>query len=106
ILGVTDPDGDPVIISINSIFQDEPVDDRGDGKFVPDGTGVGTDTANVRAERSGSKDVPGNGRVYHIGYTADDGQGGSCSGHVAVAVPHNKKAVVIDDGATFDSTIP
>jgi len=100
--GVTDPDGDPVSIRIDSIFQDEPVDDRGDGASSPDGEGVGTATANVRAERSGSS---GNGRAYHIGYTADDGQGGSCSGHVVVGVPHSRKAVVVDDGATFDSTM-
>jgi hypothetical protein len=106
VLGVTDPDGDPVTITIDSIFQDEPVDDRGDGKFVPDGKGVGTDTASVRAERSGSKKVPGNGRVYHIGYTADDGLGGSCSGHVMVAVPHDQNAAVVDDGALYDSTVP
>ena len=106
IQGVTDPDGDPVVITIDSISQDEPVDGRGDGRFAPDGAGVGTDTASVRAERSGSKKVPGNGRVYHIDFTADDGQGGSCSGEVEVAVPHNRNAAVVDDGAVFDSTTP
>ena len=106
VLGVTDPDGDPVTITIDSIFQDEPVDEIGDGQFAPDGMGVGTDTANVRAERSGSKKVPGDGRVYHIGYTADDGQGGSCSGDVAVGVPHDKKDAPVDGGALFDSTVP
>jgi len=106
IRGVTDPDGDPVVITIDSIFQDEPVDGRGDGRFFPDGMGVGTDTASLRAERSGSKKVPGNGRVYHIDYTADDGRGGVCSGHVAIAVPHDKEAAAIDDGALFDSTVP
>jgi PKD repeat protein len=104
ILGVTDPDGHPVSITIDSIFQDEPVDGPGSGSSSPDGKGVGTDTAMVRAERSGSKKVSGNGRVYHIRFTADDGQGGSCSGLVKVGVPHDKKAVVVDDGANFDST--
>ena len=108
ILGVTDPDGDPIILTIDSIFQDEPVDTFGDGRFVPDGLGVGTNTAEVRAERSGTKKVPGNGRVYHIGFTATDPFGASCSGVVTVGVPHDKGRGTppIDDGALYDSTVP
>jgi streptogramin lyase len=53
ILGVTDDDGDSISIVIDSIFQDEPVFGVGDGNFGPDGAGVGTSTAQVRAERSG-----------------------------------------------------
>jgi hypothetical protein len=79
--------GDTVTITIDSIFQDEPVDGQGDGSFVPDGMGLGTPTAQVRAERQGG----GNGRVYHIGFTAEDGHGGTCSGEILVGVPHNKK---------------
>ena len=90
VVGVTDPDGDAVTINIDSIFQDEPTDTFGDGKFTPDGQGVGTDTAEVRAERSGTKKVPGDGRVYHIGFTADDGNGAECSGTVTVCVPHDQ----------------
>lgn len=101
ILGVTDPDGDIPIISIESIYQDEPVEDTGDGGFAPDGQGVGTSQAEVRAERNGA----GNGRVYHIGFTASDDHGGTCSGTVLVSVPksQNKKNVVIDDGTLYDS---
>ncbi|MEN8177276.1 MAG: hypothetical protein ABFS39_01480 [Pseudomonadota bacterium] len=108
ILGVTDPDGDPVFVMIDSIFQDEPVDTFGDGRFVPDGQGVGTDTAEVRAERTGTPEVPGNGRVYHIGFTATDPFGASCSGEVTVGVPHDEGqgAIPIDDGALYDSTVP
>ncbi len=107
VLGVTDGDGDTVSINIDSISQDEPVDTNGDGKFTPDGKGVGTDTAEVRAERSGTKKVPGDGRVYHIGFTADDGHGGTCSGEVQVGVPHDKgkKSTLVDGGAIYDSTI-
>ncbi len=101
VLGVTDPDGDPVEITIDSIFQDEAVNAPGSGNTAPDGKGVGTDEAQVRAERAGG----GNGRVYHIGFTADDGQGGVCSGEVLVSVPHNKKSTAVDDGALFDSTV-
>lgn len=104
VLDVTDPDGDPISITIDSIFQDEPVDTYGDGAFVPDGMGVGTPTAHVRAERSGSVQLPGDGRVYHIGFTAVDGRGGSCSGVVATGVPHDVKDTPVDGGPLYDST--
>jgi len=102
VLGVTDPDGDPVTITVDSIYQDEEVDSTGDGAFAPDGDGVGTSTALIRAERDGSN----NGRVYHIGYTADDGQGGTCSGEIVVSVPKSmgKKGAAVDDGVLYDST--
>ena len=106
VLGVTDLDGDPVTITIDSIFQDEPVDALGDGRFAPDGAGVGTTTAYVRAERSGTKKMGGNGRVYQIGFIADDGNGGACSGEVLVGVPHEQNTAPIDDGALYDSTLP
>lgn len=105
ILGVTDPDDDPVTIVIDAITQDEPLDTLGDGTAEPDGAGVGTDTAQLRAERSGSKKVPGNGRVYEIHFTATDDEGASCSS-VTVCVPHDQGggATCIDDGQVYDST--
>lgn len=106
IMGVIDPDGDPVTITIDAIRQDEPVDTTGDGCFSPDGDGIGTGTAWVRSERCGPANRAGNGRVYHISFTADDGRGGFCSGEVRVGVPHDRKAVPQDDGAAFDSTVP
>ncbi len=102
ILGVSDPEGDPVTIRITSITQDEPVVEPGDHHVAPDGFGIGTDTAQVRAERAGT----GNGRVYHIGFTADDGHGGTCTGSVSVSVPHDQSGPpAIDDGANYDSTV-
>ena len=73
----------------------------------PDAEGVGTDVAIVRAERSGSKKVPGDGRVYHVSFTADDGQGGECSGTVTVCVPHDQRPghVCVDQGPLFDSPV-
>jgi hypothetical protein len=104
VLGVTDANGDAIVITIDSIFQDEPVNGDDDGNTAPDGQGVGTAMAEVRAERSGS----GDGRYYHIFFTADDGYGGMCSGEVLVSVPLSKKAgsVPFDDGALYDSTLP
>jgi hypothetical protein len=90
ITGVTDPDGDDISITIDGIWQDEPVDTTGDGSFAPAGRGVGTDTAHLRAERTGgSGKNQGNGRVYYVFFTADDGNGGLCSDEALVGVPHD-----------------
>ncbi len=101
IFGVTDPDGDPVTISIWQIYQDEPTDADGDGQFAPDASGVGTDTAQVRAERSGL----GDGRVYTISFTAADSYGAECTGEVKVGVPHDKHDIPVDGGPLYDSTL-
>jgi len=100
VLNVSDPDGDALQITITAIFQDEPV---GSGKNSPDGEGVGTSTAQVRAERQGG----GNGRVYHIDFQASDGAGGVCTGEVLVGVPHDqgKGSTPVDDGRLYDSTV-
>lgn len=104
IQGVTDPDGDPITLSVTGITQDEPVNGLGDGDKSPDGFGVGTDQARIRAERSGT----GNGRVYAITFEADDGGGGICTGQVMVGVPHDKGKgrITLDDGQDYDSTQP
>ena len=100
ILGVTDPDNDPVTIRIDQIKQDEPTNGTGDGDTCPDAAGIGTTMAQVRAERKGN----GNGRVYTIYFTASDGSGGSASGNVKVKVPKNPNSSPIDDGPTYLST--
>jgi hypothetical protein len=100
IQGVTDPDGDPVTINIDQIEQDEPTDGTGDGHTCPDGAGIGTSTAQVRAERS----AQGNGRVYTIYFTASDGNGGSCQGSVTVYVPKSIKGSCTNHGAIYNST--
>jgi hypothetical protein len=105
---VMDGDGDPLNLTITSIRQDEPVNDIADGNTAVDGAGVGTGTAMVRAERSGSPRNPGNGRVYHIGFTATDGHGGTCSGVVQVGVPHDQggQKWPVDDGPLYNSLQP
>ena len=49
--------------------------------------------------------MPGNGRMYHITYTATDSLGASCTGRVLVGVPHDQgnNHVLIDDGPKFNS---
>lgn len=99
--GVTDPDGDPVNVTITSITQDEPVNSGGDGNTLCDGVGVSGSIARIRAERMGSS----NGRVYCINYTADDGNGGTCTGTFKVNVPKSQNGrPAIDDGQNYDST--
>lgn len=106
IMGVTDPDDDPVTITITAITSDEPTaSDKGSGgaKHAPDAYGIGTDTASVRAERSGN----GDGRVYVIHFTASDGRGGECEGSVIVKVPHDQSVEdcpAIDSGQNYDAT--
>ena len=106
IMGVTDPDGDPVTINIVAITSDEPTstdDGSGGAKHAPDASGVGTDTASVRAERSGN----GDGRVYVIEFTANDGRGGESEGSVMVKVPHDQSSEdcpAIDSGQDYDAT--
>ncbi|MDD1664788.1 MAG: Ig-like domain-containing protein [Methanomicrobiales archaeon] len=104
--GVTDPDGDPVKITITKITSDEPTESiagAGGKNHVPDAFGIGTNTATLlRAERSGT----GNGRVYVISFEADDGKGGVAEGTVSVCVPHDQSQACSckDDGQDYDAT--
>lgn len=103
VVGVTDPNGLALTISVTGIQQDEPVNALGSGNTAPDGTGVGTPTAYVRAERSG----PGTGRIYIISFSATNTIGGMCTGTVPVFVPHDQGQGFIptDTGLRFDSTV-
>ncbi len=107
ITGVTDPDGDPVTITATGITQDEAVRETGigSGNTAPDAS---LSPLAVRSERNGNPKTPGNGRVYHIDFTADDGKGGSCNGTVKVCVPHDQRpgATCVDGGPLFNSLAP
>ncbi len=108
VLGVTDPQQQEVEITIDSIFQDEPTNTQGDGNTCVDATGVGQPQPfSVRAERSGTKKVSGDGRVYHVSFTATDEDGYTCEGEVEICVPHDqgKGASCVDQGALYDSTV-
>lgn len=100
VLGVVDPDGDPVTIIVTGVTQDESVDAEGDGSTCPDATLI-DGRAQVRSERSGQ----GNGRVYRLSFVASDGRGGACEGIVSVCVPHDqgRGATCVDDGSNYDS---
>lgn len=101
--GVTDPNGVTPTITVTSIYQDEPVDDAGSGNTAPDGEGVGTSTAQVRSERSGTAV---GGRLYFINFSVADSLGGSCTGQVVVGVPHDQGQhdMPTDNGQRYDST--
>ena len=103
ILGVTDPDGDPLAVSATAIAQDEPVDATGDGATCPDALGVGVDTVSLRSERSGN----GDGRVYHVAFQAVDRCNAACTGEITVTVPHDRspKKTPGDGGPLYDSTL-
>jgi cysteine-rich repeat protein len=101
--GVTDPDGDPLTVTVTAISQDEPIDATGDGATCPDGLGVGTDGAELRSERSGN----GDGRTYHVAFQATDVCNATCTGEVVVCVRHDNRpgGTCGDGGALYDSTL-
>jgi hypothetical protein len=102
--GVTDPDGDPVTVTIDGVTQDEPTNGRGDGDQSPDAAAGSTSaTVQLRAERSGT----GDGRVYEIGFTAADDKGASCKGGVTVGVPHDRgSGAATASTPRYDSFVP
>jgi hypothetical protein len=97
---VTDPDGDDVTITVTGVAQDEPLDGVADGSTSPDAIFQDSDVV-LRKERGGL----GNGRVYTVRFTADDGNGGTCTGTVSVCVPRDRRKPVgcIDDGEIYNS---
>jgi hypothetical protein len=98
VTGVGD-NGLPTTIAVTGVSQDEPVNESGgDRDAVIQGA-----SALVRAERLGS----GDGRVYHVRFTATNAQG-TCAGDVTVCVPHalGASSTCVDEGARYDSTVP
>lgn len=111
ILGLSDPDNDPLTTSIVSVRQDEPINHLGTSPNSPDAV-IQNGIVLLKAERifgtiqvNGTTYV-GNGRVYHVTFTASDNRGGQCTGIVTIGVPHVRTATPIDGGPVFDSTIP
>ena len=93
-------------ITVTGVRQDEPVGEscgRGDGNTSPDAVLKGHKAA-MRAERQGG----GNGRVYHLSFTAKDRDGATCCGTVTTCVPRDNgpKGSCRDDGPRYDSLAP
>jgi chitinase len=97
IIGVSDPE-ENANITITSVTQDEPTNGLGDGDTPVDAIINADGTVLLRAERWGS----GDGRVYHIHFTASDLEG-SVEGVVTVCVPRDRKSIAIDGGGLYDS---
>jgi hypothetical protein len=94
LFGATDPDGDPVTVTVTGVTQDEPLTGRYDAVLTST-----PEVVRIRAQR----DRKGDGRVYSIAFTASDGDA-SCSGTVKVAVPrHRGKAAVDSAPPSYDS---
>ncbi|HSK77442.1 MAG TPA: SBBP repeat-containing protein [Thermoanaerobaculia bacterium] len=98
ISGVTDPDGDPITLTVTGVRQDEPLSQAG----TPDATGIGTPSVSLRADRAGK----GDGRVYHLSFEARDPLGASCTGTVTVCVAHDRGRgrTCGDGGPLFNSS--
>lgn len=95
---VPDPDSSTVATTITGVTQDEELNANGDGTTTPDAVlPLGhPDQVQLRAERSGT----GDGRVYRIGFKADDGAGGACTGTIFVGVPHDQSGAPAVDTTT------
>jgi hypothetical protein len=93
--GATDADGNPLTYAITDVRQDEPAGSQ------PDAQLVSRNAVNIRAQRDGR----GNGRVYEIAVTVtDEADGGTCTGTVTVAVPHDQSGgAAVNDGALYPS---
>ena len=90
-----------IVVKIVGVTQDEPLFGQKDGDSSPDAVvlaGPSGDTLLLRAERAEG----GNGRVYRVSFTADDGFK-ACQGSVDVAVPPIRTKSAIDDGQRFKS---
>ncbi|HEU4404427.1 MAG TPA: HYR domain-containing protein [Polyangiaceae bacterium] len=107
IMGLSDPDGDPLTIEAKSIRQDErvsplwcPSGDCADATLAP---------LEVRAERDTwyPTDPQPDGRVYHIVFSARDPQGATCLGKVTVCVRRRHDVLGCgDQGDLYDSLVP
>lgn len=102
ILGVTDPNNDPITITYPAVTQDEPISGLDRRDVSPDAAVSGQQIL-LRAERDQKED----GRVYVVHFTATDSQNGSCSGTVRVEVPLNKRfPTAVDSGQNYNSFGP
>lgn len=98
--GAIDPDGDPIVLVITEIIQDEPTNGLADADQTPDAELIDEDTVRLRAERAEN----GDGRIFYISFRAYDGKGGVCEGVVSVSVPIDQGfSFAVDSGTYFSS---
>ncbi|MCB9546238.1 MAG: hypothetical protein H6706_10340 [Myxococcales bacterium] len=83
-----------VDVRFTYVTSDEVADGQGDGHTFPDVEGD-CQTLRVRAERSGG----GDGRVYRIGFRAEDDAGNVTEGECRALVPHDQGGTdAVDSG--------
>ena len=107
ISGITDPDDDVLAIAVTGVRMDEadqfgvsypfPAQILGNGTGQIASGGELSGLVQVRAERDGLRQAPGNGRVYHLLFTATDPHGASCQGDVRVGVRFNVTQAPVDN---------
>lgn len=95
--GATDPDGDPVSLTVTQVRQDENPQGEIDAELL-------NGQLYLRSERDGT----GNGRTYYVQFSGSDGQGGTCTGEVTVCVPHDQGqgASCSNGGPLYASGVP
>jgi beta-lactam-binding protein with PASTA domain len=84
--------------NVTQVCQDENPNFENIPAWAIDADGVGTSSVSVRAQRSGTRTAPGNGRVYHIYFTSS-----TCAGKVTVGVPTVAGGTAVDNGPLFNS---
>lgn len=90
--GVTSPSGQPVVIAIDSILQNEPAYSQHSQDACPDAQVNGLNSLFLRYEngeagRQGNTGLLQKGRTYYVGFTARNQAGLSCTGMVPACVP-------------------
>jgi len=104
---ITDPEGDSFKVVITGVTQDESVSGLGPDDKAPDAILTGGDSVWLRGECDpGTKDKPGNGRVYVVSFKATDVLGAVSTGKLKVAAGPTIKTteVAVQDSKQFDST--
>jgi hypothetical protein len=97
-VGVTDACDAKPFARFTYVTSDEAPDGKGDGHTSPDVTIDECDAIQVRGERLGG----GNGRVYRVGFVAEDHTGNTTTGECRVVVPHDQSGrPAVDDGAAY-----
>jgi hypothetical protein len=101
IVGITDDQtaASQLTIRVVAVTEDEPLSSPGGDAVIASGATV--DSVLLRAVR----DMPGNGRVYRVVFTASDGVE-ACTGSVVVEVPKDRNGTAIDDGQNYNALQP